>query len=70
MAYHIDLNLSNKLGVKQVLLKFATSRDMPVKVQKEDGDENIRKLSCYRIIVVKKEGDYSACRVVFQSFLP
>ena len=55
MACHIDLNLSNKLAVEKFELKFATSRDMPVKIQKEGGDENTRKLSCYRKIVVKKE---------------
>ena len=39
MACHIDLNLSNKLRVKIYLQKFTTSRDVPVKLQKEGGDE-------------------------------
>ena len=64
---------------KIFLQKFATSRDKPVKVQKEDEDENTRRLFCYKKIIVKKEWkttlhakegleDYSKCRVVFQSF--
>ena len=41
--------------VKFFLQKFTTSRDMPVKVQREYGVENTRRIFRYRKTIVKKE---------------
>ena len=43
------------LGVKHFLEKLSASRDGPEKVQKQGRDENTKRLSCCRKVIVKED---------------